>query len=139
MNICPAPFCDVASLTIVCEGESWFVQVTVVPFGTVTAAGLKAKFWMVTATGAPVGVVSVGVAVVTGGVVAAVVGVTGAVVIGDVVMGVVGETVTIGVWVGVGGAEGDVVHPAIRTTSRIAPPRITYFIREFSGLMVILT
>jgi hypothetical protein len=138
MNICPAPFCDVASLTIVCEGESWFVQVTVVPFGTVTAAGLKAKFWMVTATGAPVGVVSVGVAVVTGGVVAAVVGVTGAVVAGGVAIGVV--AVTTGVWVVVGGVPlGDVVHPAIRTTSRIAPPRITYFIREFSGLMVILT
>ena len=139
MNICPAPFCDVASLTIVCEVGSWFVQVTVVPFGTVTAGGLKAKFWMVTATGAPAGVVSVGVAVVTGGGVTAVVGVIGAVLIGGVVIGVVGETVTSGVWVGVGVAEGNVVHPAIMTTSRIASPRITYFIREFSGLMVIPT
>jgi len=47
------------------------VQVTVVPFGTVTDAGLKAKLWMVTATaGGGDGVVGASVVVITGGVVA---------------------------------------------------------------------
>jgi hypothetical protein len=74
INIFPSANVDVASLTIVCGVESWFVQVTVVPFGTVTDGGLKAKFWMVTATaGGGNGVVRAAVMVVDGGVVATVV------------------------------------------------------------------
>jgi len=71
---CPGAIVDVASFTIVCGAGSWFVQVTVVPFGTVTDAGTKAKFWMVTATaGGGEGVVGAMVVVVTAGVVATVV------------------------------------------------------------------
>ena len=43
------------SAAIWCVGPSWFVQVTAVPAGTVSAAGLKAKFWMVTAAVPPAG------------------------------------------------------------------------------------
>jgi len=81
------------SLPIWCAAASRFVQVMVEPAGTVTDAGMKAKFWMVMAaeTGAAVvwtvvviggGVVTVvatGVAPVAGG------GVAGAVVTGVVV------------------------------------------------------
>jgi hypothetical protein len=72
INIFPSANVDVASFTIVWGAPSWFVQVTVVPFGTVTDGGLKAKFWMVTATpGGGDGVVGATVVVVTVGVVAA--------------------------------------------------------------------
>ena len=33
-----------------CGAESWFVQVTVVPFAIVRVGGLKAKFWIVIAS-----------------------------------------------------------------------------------------
>jgi len=49
-NICPSAMVDVGSFTTVCGAASRFVQVTVVPLGTVIDGGLKAKFWMVTET-----------------------------------------------------------------------------------------
>jgi hypothetical protein len=39
---------DPSSLVVVWDVESWLVQVTVEPMGTVSGVGLKAKFWMVT-------------------------------------------------------------------------------------------
>lgn len=38
---------------------SWFTHVTVVPFGTVILAGVKAKFWIVTVGLVPGGVIGV--------------------------------------------------------------------------------
>jgi hypothetical protein len=63
----PSENVGVASLTTRCGAESWFVQVTVVPTGTVTDAGTKAKFWRVTATaGGGDGVVGAAVVVMAG-------------------------------------------------------------------------
>ncbi len=106
---CPVPRVGLAnswviSLTTVCGAESWFVQVTVVPLGISTDAGLKRKAWMVTATGGgEVGVVATGgvVMVAVGGVVNGVVAGM-AVVVGTAVVaaGVAGGAVVAGVVTG---------------------------------------
>jgi hypothetical protein len=109
---------------------SRFVQVTVVPAGTVTEAGLKTKFWMVTATaGRVVGVAGAAVVVITGRVVswvvtgAALVVTTGAVVGGRVVA--VGAVVITGVaWVVTGAVPGVEVQPAARAARNIITPMI---------------
>lgn len=68
MKVAPlarSPELNVADL-IVCTVESLLVQVTVVPFLTVSEEGLKAKFWMLmlfVATGASCVVVDVGAGV----------------------------------------------------------------------------
>lgn len=144
-KLCPVPrvvlenFPD-TSLTTVCGAESRFVQVTVVPLGIVTDAGLNRKLWMVTATGAGGDVV-----VVTGGVVMAVVGgvvtvvVGGMVVVGTAVVaaGVVGGAVVAGVaWVVVGaGPGGASAQPAARTARRTTAPMAAYHFREIQVLM----
>lgn len=103
MNMAPVENNGVASLMMVCGAESWFVQVTVVPVGTVTDAGTKAKFWIPTSTVDGNGVVGAAVVVmagtvVDGGVVAT--GVVGTDVTGVVAAGVAGGVVTAGVaWV----------------------------------------
>jgi hypothetical protein len=115
--------------------------VTVVPAGTVTDAGLKRKFWMVTATGDGVtGVVGATIVVTTGGVVAAVVGGTvvadARVVAAGVAWTVVTTVVTwvvAGVW-----PDGD-VQPAARTAARMAIPRIAETVRGKLVLMGYLT
>jgi hypothetical protein len=127
MNRAPVMNIGVASLSIWWGAESSFVQVTVVPAGTVIDAGTKAKFWMVTSTvPGVIGVVGAAVVVVTGAVVAVVVG---TVVVGGCVVGagVAGGAVvcTVVTWVVAGaGPEGDVQPAAMiaarRRISRIA-------------------
>ncbi|MDD1661333.1 MAG: hypothetical protein LUQ49_02585 [Methanomicrobiales archaeon] len=135
------------SLTMECEAESRFVQVTVVPLGTVTEAGRKRKLSMVTATGAggtgvvgaPVRVVAV--AVVAMGVVAAGRGVVVTVGTGVVPAGVTGGAVVVGVaWVVTWGVTGDgpegvPVHPARRTAHRRTAPMKGHKEREIRILM----
>jgi len=116
------------SLAIWCVAASWFVQVTVVPAGTETEAGLKAKFWTVIATGG-------------GG--ARVVWVTWAVVcvVPTVVATVVVRTVVTGVggwmgWVGTGVGPGEgLVQPAVMIAARRRIPRIAYPVRKGFMLM----
>jgi hypothetical protein len=96
VNMAPFENRGVASLTIVWGAESWFVQMTVVPTGTVTDAGTKAKFWMAIPTGAGGnGVVGIAVVVAAGGIVVAVV--VGTVVTSVVAAGVAGACVAAGV------------------------------------------
>jgi uncharacterized membrane protein len=59
LNSALSALVSVFALTTVWLTPSWFVQVTVVPLGTVTVCGLNAKFWMTTGTepGCPEGVV----------------------------------------------------------------------------------
>jgi hypothetical protein len=137
-----APFENngVASLTITCGAESWFVHMTIVPTGTETDAGTKAKFWMAMATGeGGSGVVGAGVVVTTGGVVAVVMGavVTGARVVAAGVAGAVVGNVVAGVVAGAG-PDGD-VQPAARTAARMAIPRIPETVRANLVLMKYLT
>jgi len=47
-NRAPSATDGPASLRIWWFTGSWFTHVTVVPSGTVTLAGIKAKFWIVT-------------------------------------------------------------------------------------------
>jgi hypothetical protein len=129
------------SFTTVCEAGSLFVQMTVVPLGTVTEAGLKAKFRMVTAAGGGgTGVVCVTGMVVAGGVVATVVRIP--VVVGMAVVvagGVAGGLVVAGV-AGVvtgPGPEGAVVQPAAMTARRTIAPMTGYHVRGIYMLMEI--
>jgi hypothetical protein len=100
---------------------------TVVPHGTETDAGLKAKFRMVTATGGGgTGVVGATV-VVVGGIVVAVVVAVVTVVWVVVTTGVAGGDVVAGVAGVVTGAGPDgAAHPARRTASRTAIPTKGY-------------
>jgi hypothetical protein len=119
----------VPSFTMVCETGSLFVHVTVVPLGTVTEAGLKAKFMMVTAAGGRgAGVVVAAVVVVAGMVVTRGVAV---VVTKVVTSGEGGMDVVAGVaWVVTGpGLYCGPVQPAIRTASRITAPVMAYQVR----------
>jgi hypothetical protein len=127
-------------LTTVCGSESLLVQVTVVPAGTVTVAGRKAKFWMVTLT-------TPGMARVVGTVVTMVAWVVATVVVGGtvvitVVMTVVAGGAVVAEVAGVvtgAGVVGAVVHPArstvIMTTSSIAGTMIPCFDGEGEGVI----
>jgi hypothetical protein len=136
-NFCPIPIMGVASFTIVCEAESMFVQMTVVPLGTVTEAGLKAKFRMVTAAGGGgTGVVVTGT-VVAVGVVAAGIGVVAEVVRGVVTAGGAGGAVVpvVAAVVTGPGPEGAVVQPAAITARRTRTPVTGYHTRGMCKLM----
>jgi hypothetical protein len=142
-KLCPVPRVGLenlpVSLTMLWGAESRFVQVTIVPPGTVTEAGLKRKLSMVTATGdGATGVVAVAggvVTVVAGGIVFVGTVVTGtavvAVVVGRVV---VGGAVVDGVVAG-GCPDGVPVHPARRTAARRTAPIRSRQERDIDMLM----
>ena len=128
--------------------DSWFVQVTVVPFGTVAVCGLKAKLWMAMVNVGETVVWFAGVVVIWGVGTVVITAVADAVTVGagTVVITVVVIVVTAGMgaavitvvadvvetcagagvtWVGAGAGpcRGD-THPAISTENRIATPAI---------------
>jgi hypothetical protein len=120
------------SLTMLWVAASRFVQVTVVPAGTVTEAGWKTKPWMVTDTG------DGGEAWVVGGMVVITVA-GGAVDCGtNVMVSAVVATVVAGGGVSAGvagvvtgaGPEGEPMHPARRIASRRAAPKKGHIKRE---------
>jgi hypothetical protein len=134
VNIAPCENNGLKSLTMVCGTESWFVQVTVVPAGTVTDAGEKANSLMVMLKNpGGDGVVGTVVATVVWVVVTIVVGAT---VVTTVVMVAAGGTVVAGVGVVAGACRGGApVHPARRTSIRTAAPTRGHQVREFRVLM----
>jgi hypothetical protein len=135
VNIAPCENNGLKSLTMVCGTESWFVQVTVVPAGTVTDAGEKAKSLMVMLKNP--GSDGVAGTVVTTVVWVVVTGVVGATVLATVVMVAAGGTVVAGVAGVVAGAcpGGVPVHPVRRTSIRTAAPTRGHQVREFGVLI----
>jgi len=92
---------------------------TVDPRGTVTFAGLKVKFWMVTVTttGAAVVCTTVVAGTVVAGTIVAVIATVVITVVGGGVPGVAG--VVVGAW-----PSGELMHPAAMTAKRRMKPRI---------------
>ena len=139
VNMAPSANSGVASLTIECGAESWFVQVTVDPFGTVTDAGTKAKFWTATET-ARGGDGVVGTAVVVAGGTVVVVWAMVVVVTTIVSAVVAGGDVTTGVaWVVTGTGPEGVAQPAMSTAARMAAPTTGYQVLKVRVLMEFLT